>query len=64
MEKVLIDQSPYQETNTAMSELACSPLFKPASFTLSLEERTKLTYQRAKAISEAYGKVFPRPHMR
>jgi hypothetical protein len=39
-------------------ELARSQLMKPASLSLTLEERTRLTYLRARALARAYSK-FP-----
>lgn len=44
-----------QQLNPAMDELARSELFKPAPRSFSLEESTKLSYQRAKAFANAYG---------
>ncbi|KGO62870.1 Acyl-CoA dehydrogenase/oxidase [Penicillium expansum] len=44
-----------QQLNPAMEELARSELFKPAPRSFSLEESTKLSYQRAKAFANAYG---------
>ncbi|GKZ37084.1 hypothetical protein AbraIFM66950_008475 [Aspergillus brasiliensis] len=35
--------------------LAQSPLFRPPALSLTLEERTRLTYERAKKICDAYG---------
>ncbi|KAJ5726132.1 acyl-CoA oxidase [Penicillium malachiteum] len=35
-------------------ELARSPLMKPASLSLTVEERTQLTYQRARALAQSY----------
>ena len=58
MEKVCVEQALPKDTDTAIFELACSPLFKPALRTLSVAECTKITYQRAKAISKTYGKTF------
>lgn len=57
-EKGLVEEAHPKDTDVAIFELACSPLFKPALHTSSVAERTKLTYQRAKAISNAYGKAF------
>jgi hypothetical protein len=35
-------------------ELTQSPLFRPPALSLTLEERTRLTYERAKKICDAY----------
>ncbi|KAJ5189146.1 Acyl-CoA dehydrogenase/oxidase [Penicillium cf. griseofulvum] len=59
-EKACFEQ-PLQTKESAMSiaiaDLAQSPLYKPAPRTLSLQECTRLTYQRAKAFRHAYGIV-------
>ncbi|KAJ5933849.1 Acyl-CoA dehydrogenase/oxidase [Penicillium verhagenii] len=44
-----------QQPNPALQNLARSELFKPASRTLTIEETTRLTYQRAKALTNAHG---------
>ncbi|KAI2727857.1 hypothetical protein DTO012A7_6069 [Penicillium roqueforti] len=44
-----------QQVDPAMEDLARSELFKPAPRSLSLEESTRLSYQRAKAFANAYG---------
>ncbi|KAJ5796931.1 uncharacterized protein N7518_005471 [Penicillium psychrosexuale] len=44
-----------QQVDPAMEGLARSELFKPAPRSLSLEESTRLSYQRAKAFANAYG---------
>ncbi|KOS43312.1 hypothetical protein ACN38_g5798 [Penicillium nordicum] len=44
-----------QQLNPAMEDLARSDLFKPAPRSFSLEESTRLSYQRAKAFANAYG---------
>lgn len=59
MSKMPVEDPLSHRTNTAISELARSPLFKPAPRTLSLVECTKLTYRRAKAFNDAYGSSFP-----
>lgn len=41
-------------SSPATLQLAQSLLFKPASILLNIEERTRLTYQRAKAICQAH----------
>ncbi|MCJ1398112.1 hypothetical protein MMC11_001309 [Xylographa trunciseda] len=53
-----IDQTLYSQvwhSTPVTLGLANSSLFKPAPQWLSLEERTRLTYERAKAFSAAYG---------
>lgn len=44
-------------TSPVTLSLAASPLFQRANPILSLDERTELTYQRARAIAKAYGMV-------
>lgn len=44
-----------QQPNAAIDDLARSELFIPAPRSFTLEESTRLTYQRAKAIAKAYG---------
>lgn len=44
-----------QQSSPHLDELARSPLFKPALRSFTLEESTRLTYQRAKAFCNAYG---------
>lgn len=56
-EKGLVEEAHPKDTDVAIFELACSPLFKPAMHTLSVAECTRLTYQRAKAISNVYSKT-------
>ncbi|OQD95975.1 hypothetical protein PENVUL_c100G04078 [Penicillium vulpinum] len=46
---------PLQESIISITDLALSPLYKPAPRTFSLQECTRLSYQRAKAFSHAYG---------
>lgn len=43
-----------QQLSPAMEDLARSELFKPAPRSFSLEESTRLSYQRAKAFANAY----------
>ncbi|PYH96550.1 acyl-CoA dehydrogenase NM domain-like protein [Aspergillus ellipticus CBS 707.79] len=50
--EMLYDQV-WQSTSPTL-KLAQSPLMRHASSDLSLQERTRLTYQRAKALAEAY----------
>lgn len=56
MNKELYEQLHLQLSGAAMVELARSPLFQPSPRSLSLEEATRVTYQRAKAFTKAYGK--------
>ena len=53
-----LQQLQSQLSVTAINELVHSPLFKPTSRSLSLEEATRVSYQRAKAFTKAYGKFF------
>jgi hypothetical protein len=39
------------------AELAQSSLFKPYSHSLNLDEKTRITYARARAICEAFSKL-------
>ncbi|KAJ5770409.1 Acyl-CoA dehydrogenase/oxidase [Penicillium nucicola] len=55
MGQVSLEQTCLKQTNTAISELARSPLFKSDPRTLSSVERNKLCYRRAKAFCNAYG---------
>ncbi|KAL2830464.1 hypothetical protein BDW59DRAFT_17850 [Aspergillus cavernicola] len=51
------DQTPYERSRQPISStvgLAQSPLFKPSSCSVSLEERTRLTYERARSVCEVY----------
>lgn len=53
-----LQQLQSQLSGTAINELVHSPLFKPTSRSLSLEEATRVSYQRAKAFTKTYGKFF------
>ena len=56
MENGLLQQlQQLQQVDLALEDLARSELFKPAPHSISLEESTKLSYQRAKAFANAYG---------
>lgn len=56
----LPDQSLYDRVWQSPSptlELAQSPLFKSPERLLTIEERTRLTYERARKICDVYGTV-------